>query len=90
VSWTNHDAPDRFVLLPLDATIRAFERHDVRILASAELSRPLGLGFELALAFGSEDNLSDRLEGSPVDWSYERRTLMGSLRWRWDWPSAAR
>jgi tetratricopeptide (TPR) repeat protein len=85
VSWTNHDAADRFVLLPLDATIRAFQRRDVQIQANAELSRPLGLGFELALAFSSEDNLSERPEGSPVDWSYERRTLLSSLRWRWDY-----
>lgn len=60
-------------------------RRDLRVFASAELSRQLPLGFQLALAFESLDNLSSLSITDPVsiDRTFSRRQVMLVARWGW-------
>jgi len=62
-------------------------RRDLRVFVNAELSRQLPLGFQVALAFESLDNLSSLAIVDPVsiDRSFSRRQVM--LLARWGWPA---
>ena len=81
--WHHFDQPDRFVLQPNDAVLWEEERQDVQILVGVELRRPLTHGLEAVVLFSAVDNLSSLDNSAPINRSYSRRLLLGSLRWRW-------
>jgi tetratricopeptide (TPR) repeat protein len=81
--WHSFDDADRFEVQQTGTVIWQQERRDLRIIAAAELSRPLRYGLELAMVFNSIDNLSSLDSSSRVNRTYSRRTLLLSLRWRW-------
>jgi tetratricopeptide (TPR) repeat protein len=81
--WHTFDDPDRFEVQPTGEVIWQQSRQDLQIVAATELKRPLSHGLELALVFSTVDNVSSLDPSSPVNRSYSRRLLLGSVRWRW-------
>jgi hypothetical protein len=90
VLWYDYDYPDHFYVrtnyLTMNSVSRVTweqHRHDLQILAGAELKRPLKHGLDIGIHFSSVDNLSSLDSSTPVNKSYSHRLVSGFIRWRW-------
>lgn len=85
--WRLFDNPETYVTTNSPgggpSTIWWGERHDSRLAAELELSRPLVAGISAAWQIQTVDNFSSLGQKAIVDRNYRRRMMNLLLRWSW-------